>query len=688
MAAVSVTRRHVLPLAALVAAYFLAGKLGLAVAFVHASATAVWPPTGIAIAALLLLGRGRWPAVAAGALLVNLTNGTSTFVSAGIAAGNTLEAVTGAWLVLRFADGRAALRRPQGVFRFAFLCAVATTVSATIGTLTLWLGGSAAAGRLPDIWLTWWLGDTVGALVFAPLVLLWARSGEPPATSRPGALETVSLALAVAAIGWIVFSRREPIAFACLPPLVWAALRFGRRVAATAAVALAGIALWFTLRGLGPFIVGSPNRSLLFLQTFIGIVALTALALAAAVRERQSAADSLSRARGELEDRVRERTASLAEAVDELGRSRAVLAEAQRVAHIGSWEWDVARDRVTWSDELYQIYGIEPGSIEVTYQAYLERVHADDREATSAAVRIALEGGGGFGFEERIVRPDGSVRVLQSKGYVVLDESNLPIRMIGTCHDITERKLVEIELARRMEALDRSNTELSMLSYAASHDLREPLRSVVGHVQLIARRLGGDGDPEIRRSIGFTVEAVRRMDELIEDLLEYSGADRPATRQAEAGPALAEALARLAPSIAETGARVESEDLPRVAIDPARLTRLFQNLVSNAVKYRSADAPPVVRIAARRFDDAWEFSVADNGRGFGPEDAERIFALFERLDPEAGAPGGTGLGLPICRRIVEGQGGRIWAESEPGRGSVFRFRLPLIPSAPPTVASG
>jgi light-regulated signal transduction histidine kinase (bacteriophytochrome) len=214
-----------------------------------------------------------------------------------------------------------------------------------------------------------------------------------------------------------------------------------------------------------------------------------------------------------------------------------------------------------------------------------------------------------------------------------------------------------------------------MLSYAASHDLKEPLRTVASNVQLIEQRLRGMALPDIERSAHFAVDGVRRMDELISDLLAYSNADRPVSDAVEADRALAEARERLSASIAETDARIERGSLPRVVAGPARLVALFQNLLSNSIKYRYDGRPPEVRVSAERDGGMWRFEVADNGRGFDPEAAERVFVIFERLDADPGVPG-TGLGLAICRRIVEAQGGRIWAESEPGRGSVFRFTLP------------
>jgi PAS domain S-box-containing protein len=665
-------------LAVLTLVYLLAGKLGLALAFVHASASVVWPPTGIALAAVLLFGFRVWPAIFVGAFLVNVTTEGSIATSLGIATGNTLEAMVAGWLVRRYAGGALAFQRPQDVFRFLILAAVAsTTISATIGVSSLWIGGYAETARLGAIWLTWWLGDAVAALVITPLIVLWARPHESLPTRSW--IELLALAATLAVTGWVVFIHRAPIAYLSLPPLIWAAFRFGRRGAVTAAVVLSGIALWGTLQGYGPFVAESPHESLLFLQAFVGVITLTAVVLAADMRERERAEAGLRRARGELEASVLERTASLRHAIRQLEENQSVLNEAQRVAHVGSWEWDIPTNRITWSDELYRIYGLEPGSTPMTYESYLERVHPNDRGRVMTAIQTALAGSDSFEFEERVLRPEGEVRVLHSKGYVERDASGVAHGMIGTCHDVTQRKEAENELEQRMEELARSNAELSVFTHVASHDLKEPLRAVASNVQLIERRMGDAGDLAVRRSIGFAVDGVRRMEEMITDLLEYSRAGRFSKTDVDAGTALSEAIERLQSLVIESGARIENGSLPVVEADPSRLVQLFQNLLANAIKYRDPGRRPEIRVAAERRGPMWMFEVFDNGRGFEADKAARIFDLFERLPSDQEIPG-TGIGLAICRRIVETHGGRIWAESEPGRGSVFRFTLPLSAS--------
>src|SRR5229473_3586594 len=288
--------RDLAALAALAGVYFVAGKLGLTLAFVNASATAIWPCTGIALAAFLILGYRVWPAILIGAFVVNLTTAGSVATSMGIAVGNTLEGVVGCYLVTRFVGGLHSFERPQDVFKFAFLAGmVSTTVSATIGVTSLTLGGFAEWAMYGPIWCTWWLGDAVGAVVVTPFVLLWRENPRLDWT-RKQMLELAFLFGGLFLTGWIVFGGRfhfalknYPFEYLCIPFLIWTAFRFGRRKAATAIGVLAVIAAWGTLHGFGPFSRESQNTSLLLLQAFMGLVAVTTLALAAEVTEHKHA---------------------------------------------------------------------------------------------------------------------------------------------------------------------------------------------------------------------------------------------------------------------------------------------------------------------------------------------------------------------------------------------------------------
>jgi diguanylate cyclase (GGDEF)-like protein len=289
--------RYLASLALLSLAYFAAAKLGLRLAYLNPSATAVWPPAGIALGALLVLGYRMWPAIALGAFVANVTTAGSLATSLGISVGNTAEALAGTWLVNRFANGRHAMERPKDILMFALLAAGASTIiSASVGVTSLSLGGFLEAGTYREVGLTWWLGDLVGDVLVAPLILVWSTEATLHWTPAQVA-EAALLLLAVVVGGQAMFGGLlppYPITFLYPPLLLWPAFRFGLRESATVSVILGAIAVAGTLRGFGSFARESPNESLLLLQCFMGVSALTAVAVAALVAERKQLEARLS----------------------------------------------------------------------------------------------------------------------------------------------------------------------------------------------------------------------------------------------------------------------------------------------------------------------------------------------------------------------------------------------------------
>ena len=287
--------KNLVAIATLATVYVVSGKLGLRLAFVHPSSTAVWPPTGIVLAAFLLFGYRIWPGAFIGAFLVNLTTAGTVWTSLGIATGNTLEGLLGAYLVVRFADGEKCFENAQNTFKFAIYAGLLSTmVAATVGFGSLWLGGYASLSEFKPIWLTWWLGDGVGDVVIAPFLILWFLN----ARIRWGWVqlaEIVALIASLTFVSEIVFDqisfagvRNYPLEYLCIPFLIWAAFRFTQREAATVTALLSAAAIWGTLQGFGPFAIGTKNESLLLLQSFMGIVAVMTVALAALSAERKS----------------------------------------------------------------------------------------------------------------------------------------------------------------------------------------------------------------------------------------------------------------------------------------------------------------------------------------------------------------------------------------------------------------
>jgi diguanylate cyclase (GGDEF)-like protein len=292
--------RRLAALAFVAAVYFAAGKLGLRLAFANPSATAVWPPTGIALAALLIVGRSAWPAVLAGAWLINVTTAGGPVVAPGIAAGNTLEAVLGAYALERFAHGRQAFDRPADVLRYVLLAALGSTaVAATIGVTSLDLGGRVGPGQFGTVWFTWWLGDAGGDFVVAPLILLAGRSyGIPWTLGRLG--EGLLALAATVLVAGIAFgglfpgpTTNYPLAFLPMVVLIWAAVRFGRRGTSIAVAVIYATAVRGTLEGYGPFAIYPRNESLILLQVFICVASVTGMTLAAVVLERRRGEEQL-----------------------------------------------------------------------------------------------------------------------------------------------------------------------------------------------------------------------------------------------------------------------------------------------------------------------------------------------------------------------------------------------------------
>src|SRR5437660_12462730 len=287
--------------------YFIAGKLGLMLAFLHASASPVWPPAGIALAALLVFGYRVWPAIFVGAFLVNVTTAGNVATSLAVASGNTLEAVCGAWLVNRFAGGTTVFDRPQGVFKFALAAVVSTIISPAFGVTSLALAGFADWTNDGAIWLTWWLGDTTGDLLIAPLIILWSIASKRRWNRREaveaGILLLLLFVLSEAVFcGWLTISARNyPIAFICGPIVIWTAFRFTQRETATGIFILSAIAIWGTLHGFGPFVRETENQSLLALQSWAAVLTITAMALSAGMAERQRAEEALQQQKAVVE---------------------------------------------------------------------------------------------------------------------------------------------------------------------------------------------------------------------------------------------------------------------------------------------------------------------------------------------------------------------------------------------------
>ncbi len=423
--------------------YFVLAKLGLQLASINPSASPIWPPTGLALASVLLGGLRVWPAILVAAFAANATTAGTYESSALIALGNTLEAAVGGYLIQRWSGGRRTFERPAWVAKFAIVTVgPATVISATIGVTTLCFAGLAGWANYNAIWVTWWLGDVAGALVVTPVIVLWAQTDQRQ-FSTAKVLEQIAVLASTVAVGMLAFSplvpRTEftrPLGFLAILPLVWAALRSGPRDTATVGMVLTGFAVWATIQETGPFGHIALDQSFMLLLTFMISVSVPSLALSADVALRQRTEENLRRTQIDLDRRVKERTAALADA-------NIHMLEAQRLANLGSWSWDIVENRISWSEQLFKIYGVSPGRIRGTLEEFLSFIHPDDRRHVQQSVTSALKTGKDFVHEERIFRPDGDIRNVQIAGEVIRDETGTPVRVLGVCLDVTDRKRAE-----------------------------------------------------------------------------------------------------------------------------------------------------------------------------------------------------------------------------------------------------
>lgn len=310
-------------------------------------------------------------------------------------------------------------------------------------------------------------------------------------------------------------------------------------------------------------------------------------------------------------------------------------------------------------------------------------LHPEDRPRAFSAWRVAVEGKAPYDLEYRVRRGDGEYEWFKVIGRPIRDAAGQIVRWFGVAINIEALKRAgeslhqaNERLRQQSEELVATNRDLEQFAYIASHDLQEPLRAVSGFVTLLQQRYGGRLDEKADSYINAAVEGASRMQALINGLLEYSrvGTRGNVPASASAADALQEALENLQTLMQESGAIVTADPLPQVRADAAQLTHVFQNLIANAIKFRSAQTPEI-QVGAQRQDSSWLFWVRDNGIGIDPQYSERIFLIFQRLHTRTKYPG-TGIGLAICKRIVERHGGSIWVESQPGQGATFYFTLP------------
>jgi PAS domain S-box-containing protein len=342
---------------------------------------------------------------------------------------------------------------------------------------------------------------------------------------------------------------------------------------------------------------------------------------------------------------------------------------------IGTWEWEKETDKFSLDQRMKKMFGTDSSEFDNTYEGFENRIHEEDLPHVRNAFSQALRDNIPLDTVFRIKNNSEGVNYISTKALVERDNQGNPVKISGVCFDITEmKKGAEKALFELNEDLLRSNRELEQFAYVASHDLQEPLRMVSSFTQLLSQRYKDKLDHNAQEFIQYAVEGAARMQVLINDLLNYSRVGTKGIRFVTVNMhnPLTQALNNLDVLIREKKAIVTSDDFPEIVADEGQMVQLLQNLIMNGLKFSRKD--PRIRISAIEENDRFVFSVKDNGIGIDPRYFDKIFQIFQRLHPRD-QYGGTGIGLAICKRIIERHGGKIWVESKPGKGSIFYFTI-------------
>jgi PAS domain S-box-containing protein len=642
----------------LAAVYVLVGRIGFMVSAVDPIVSSVWPPSGIALAAMLLMGPRYWPGITIGAFILDASGTIGTLPAMVIAVGNTLEALMAAWL-LTSVGFRPSLERLRDVLALVVLGAISTTVSATVGvTVLAFVRGTLA---LPGwtIWTTWFSGDALGIVLVTPLILTWA-AGPPLRVSKRDVIEASVLATLVIVSAAVLWRAPVSYVYAIFPLTIWAALRFGVRGAAAASLVVTVIAVGYTVSAVGPFATSTPVNNLFSLQTFIAVLALTNLIIAAVIAERRTVESALQRSRQQHQDIV-------------------------NYASVGVLQTDLDGKILLANPALARILGYANPQ-ELLGLSMVDDVYWDptQRDATVAGFEAH---GSGEAVEIQWKRKDGSPIWVDLHGRAVRD-GPVPAYFEGFAYDLTSRKQLEAQFrqAQKMEAVGR-------LAGGVAHDFNNLLTVIASCTDFVL------GDPtlgaEHREDLTEVKKATDRATALTRQMVAFGRTQvlRPAT--INMNDRLTELLPMLKRLFETTiDIRIQAEkDLWSVRADPGQIEQVLLNLAINSrdampdggtltfiTENRSIDSNPSgVGAYSMNPGDYVLLRVRDTGVGMDEETQRKIFEPFFTTK-EVGK--GTGLGLATAYGIVNQSGGYLRVRTSPGKGAEFMIYLPRTDALP------
>jgi PAS domain S-box-containing protein len=657
--------------------YYVTGKLGRTVAPPPGIATVVWPPSGIALAALLIFGNRVWPGIWIGAFLVNNWQAFDPahareamlflVTGAAIDTGSLLQSLAGAALFRRFIGMTALFDRFKNAVIFIGIALVMCLIGSIIGVVSLRLGGVLPWGSVPGRWWTWWIGDTAGVLVMTPLILTWWRLGLPEWDGTRW-MDAIGHLVGAALVAMAIFvwwqppiDSRYPADLLFLPLVAWVAYRFTQRESTLIVLVVLTIAVWGTIHGSGPYRGTTPWIALPEMQAFIGILSILSVTIGAVITERK-------------------------EAIEALSASEHWLRESQRISRIGSYVFDLRSGKWSSSEILDEIFGIGPGYPR-DLDGWAALVHPEDRQGMIDYFRNEVIGNGrDFHREYRIVRPsDGEVRWVLGRGELSFDGKKAVTGMAGTILDSTERRSMEAQLlqAQKMESIGR-------LAGGVAHDFNNLLTVINGYGDLVLSKLPAESP--VYQQVREIRRAGDRAAELTMQLLAFSRKQVLRPKVLNLNDIVRDSdkmLRRIIGEDVELVCLLDPE-LRAIEADPGQLHQVIVNLAVNARDAMPEGGKLIIETAnSQDIDDEISadgpsgnqvrLSVIDTGHGM---DAVTMEHAFEPFFTTKGVGKGTGLGLAMVYGIVRQSGGRISVRSEPGRGAMFTVLLPAVEGVP------
>ncbi len=644
--------RELLLLGCIVIVYFISGKLGLKLAFLNSSASAVWPPTGISLAVFLLFGFRVWPAIFIGAYLVNITTTPSIPASLLIALGNTLEGVVGSYLILRFAGGARFFARALNIFKYAlFAAGFAPAISATIGVTSLILFGFAQTHEFIPVWLTWWLGDLTGAVIITPFILVLLKPTSHIRWNRQMILELIFLFLSLILLSLCVFGEfshtleRYPLDFLVFPFVVWIAFRFSLRETVVSTIILSILAIYGTLHGYGPFVRSSPNESLLMLQIFMSIVSLTGLSVGALVSERRASEEIVKN----NEERYRTLVNMAPDVIYGLSADGKFTDLNPAFEKITGWnvsEW-IGRP-------------------------FIELIHPQDLPAALEKFKHGLEGEKTLNFELRIATKSGKYLIGAFSSVPKIEEGKI-VGKFGIARDVTGEKEIE-----------KMKTDFFTIT---AHQLRTPLTHIRWNIEMLFRKNKNSLSESLSKALDQIYNDDKRMIEMINKLMKIVRFEQGQLPNKPEEVDVVKTVEKISKEH-ESEAKIKSITLQiqvlkkpvrTIFVDQERFSDVIENLISNAIKY-SNKGKVVITIDSAK--ENLHISVSDTGIGIPKNDQAKIFSQFFRAENAIlQKTEGTGLGLHLAKTYVENWGGTIGFESAENKGSTFSLSIPFKPNA-------